>query len=217
MKASNIVALAGSTIALAACSGVFQSHESVQSVYELRGAAVEPAAERVPATLVVARPRARPGLDTDRIAVTLPGRRLDAYAGGRWSASLPLLVEALLIESFRSSGGWQAVVPERSQFGGKYLLQTEIGEFEADYAGGRAAPTVRVRLRGELGLVGDRRLVAGAEGSATAVAAADRQGEVIAAFEAAYAAAAAQLVAAIDAAARAAEHAGEGTAKESAK
>jgi len=217
MKASNIVVLVASTVALAGCSGLFRSHESVPAVYELRAAAVAAAPERVAATLLVARPRARPGLDTDRIAVTLPDLRLDAYAGSRWSASLPLLVEALLIDSLRSSGGWQAVVPERSQFGGKYLLQTEIREFEADYAGGTAAPIIRVRLRGELGLVGERRLVASAEGSATAVAAADRQREVVAAFQAAYAVAAAQLVVAIDAAALAAERPGDGTAKEPAK
>jgi cholesterol transport system auxiliary component len=214
MKASNMVVLAASAVALAACGGLFRSHEAPPATYELRAAAVEPAPGRVPATLLVARPRARPGLDTDRIAVTLPDRRLDAYAGSRWSAALPLLVEALLVDSLRSSGGWQAVLPERSQFGGRYLLQTEIREFEADYAGHSGAPTVRVQLRGELGLVGERRLVASGEGGAAIVAAADRQREVVAAFAAAYAQAAAQLVAAVNAGALAAERSAEGTAKE---
>jgi cholesterol transport system auxiliary component len=217
MTASRSVVLIASAVVLAACSGMFQSHQSLPAVYELKAAAVAPAPQRLAATLLVARPRARPGLDTGRIAVTLPDLRLDAYAGSRWSASLPLLVEALLIDSLRSSGGWQAVVPERSQFGGKYLLQTEIREFEADYSGGSGAPTVRVRLRGDLGLVGERRLVASAEGSATAAAAADRQREVVAAFEAAYAVAAAQLVGAIDAAALAAERPSDGTGKDPAK
>jgi cholesterol transport system auxiliary component len=214
MKSSSIVGLGASALALAACSGVFRSHEAPPVVYELRAGALAPAPGRVAATLVVARPRTRPGLDSDRIAVTLPDRRLDVYVGTRWSAPLPVLVESLLIEGLRSSGGWQAVVPERSQFGGRYVLQTEIGAFEADYTGGAGAPTVRVRLRGELGLALERRLVASAEGGAAVTAAADRQREVTAAFEAAYREAAAQLIAAIDAAALATERPGDGPAKD---
>jgi cholesterol transport system auxiliary component len=208
MKVPSLVALAASAAALAACGGLFRSHAPAPAVYELRAAAVEPAPGRVAATLVVARPHARPGLDTDRIVTALPDRRLEPYAGSRWSASLPLLVEALLIEGLRSSGGWQAVVPERSQFAGRYLLQTEIEAFEATYAGGDGAPTVRVRLRGELGLVGERRVLASAEGGAAVAAAANRQREVTAAFEAAYRQAAAQLIAAVNGAALAAERAG---------
>jgi cholesterol transport system auxiliary component len=199
-------ALAGAAL-LAGCGGVFQSHERAALVYELRAGAVEPAAVQVAATLVVAPPRVRPGLDTDRIAVTLGDRRLDAYAGARWSAPLGRLVEDLLLEGLRASGGWQAVLPERDAFAGRYLLETEIVEFEADYGAG-AVPTVRVSLAGELGLGRERRLIASVAGSAAVPAAADRQREVTAAFESAYRQAAAQLIAATQAAALAAERAG---------
>jgi cholesterol transport system auxiliary component len=194
-------------LALAGCSGLFQTHATAPVVYTLQPAA--PAAQAtapavVAATLLVARPVARPGLDTERIAVRLEDRRLDAYAGASWSAPPPRLVEALLLDALRAAGGWRAVVAEESAFSGRYLLQTEIVDFAADYAGG-GAPLVRVQLRGELGLAAERRLVASVEGRGEVRAAADRQREVVAAFEAAAARAVAELVAATDAAALAAE------------
>jgi cholesterol transport system auxiliary component len=190
--------------ALAACS-TFQTHEAAPVIYTLRAAPAAAAPAAVDATLVIARPAARPGLDTERMAVRLPDRRLDAYAGARWSAPLPRLVEALLLDSFRGAGGWRTVVTEQSAFPGRYLLQTEILDFAADYAAGGGAPLVRVALRGELGLATERRLVASIEGRGEARADADRQRDVAAAFETAAAAAIAELVAAADAAAVAAE------------
>lgn len=192
---------------LSACGGLFKTQEVMPTVYELRAGTVPAAARRLPHTLLVARPRTRPGLDSDRIAVTLADRRLDAYGNSRWSASLPALVESLLIEDLRSSAGWQAVVPERSAFGGHYLLQPEIESFEADYSGGGSAPTIRVHLRAELGLIAERRLVGVLEGSSAVVARADHQRDVTAAFEAAFADAAQQLIAAVNAAAAADESA----------
>jgi cholesterol transport system auxiliary component len=190
--------------ALAACS-TFQTHETAPVVYTLGAAPAAAAPAAIDAALVIARPVARPGLDSERMVVRLPDRRLDAYAGARWGAPLPRLVEALLLDSFRGAGGWRTVVTEQSAFPGRYLLQTEILDFAADYAAGGAAPLVRVALRGELGLTTERRLVASVEGHGEARAGADRQRDVAAAFETAAAAAVAELVAAADAAAVAAE------------
>jgi cholesterol transport system auxiliary component len=204
MKHSTLAALAA-TFPLAACSGLFHSQAPVAAVYELRAGPVAQAATPSAATLVVSRPRARPGLDSDRIAVQLADRRLDAYAGARWSAPLPDLVESLLVEGLRASGGFQSVVSERGEFVGRYLLEPEITDFEADYSRGAGAPTVRVRLHAQFGLVTEHRPLATLEGSAEVTAAADRQREVTAAFEAAYRQAAGQLIAALGAAAAAAD------------
>lgn len=201
MKIRSLVLLLA--LGVSACGSVFQTHETAPTVYELKSPAVESAPSRVPATLRIVRPRTRPGLDSDRVTVALADRRLDAYGGTRWSAPLPALVESLLAAGFRASGGWQAVVPERSAFGGDFVLQPEIEAFEADYSAG-GPPTVRVRLRAELGLNSDRHLVAALEGSAAVHATADRQREVIAAFESAYGEAAAILIRAVNAAAAAA-------------
>jgi ABC-type uncharacterized transport system auxiliary subunit len=135
--------------------------------------------------------------------VALPDRRLDAYAGARWAGALPRLVEGLLVDGLRGAGAFRAVVTERSAFGGRYLLQVEIVDFTAHYAVAGAAPVARVTLRGELGVGAERRLVAAVSGAAAVPAAADRQNDVAAAFEAAYAEAAQQLIAAVGAAAAA--------------
>ena len=187
-----------------ACGGLFRSHDATPVVYQLRAPAVGAAPGMVDGTLVVARPRAHPGLDGDRIVVALADRRLDAYVGARWSAPLPRLVEALLVDGFRSSGGWRAVVTEASAFPGQYLLQTEIGDFSADYSAGDGPPIARVTLRAELGVFSGRRLVSTFEASAAVRAAADRQRDVAAAFEAAYGQAASQLIASANGAALAA-------------
>jgi len=202
-RLARLAPLALPLVLLGGCGSLFETHEKPFTVYELKAGTPPAATARLAATLVVARPRARPGLDSERIAVTLPGQRLDAYGGARWSAPLPEMVESLLIEDFRRAGCWQSVVAGRDAFGGRYLVETGIDAFEADYGAGGAAPVVRVRLSGAIGLAGERRLVATVEGSAEVPAAADRQREVIAAFERAFDQAAAQLVAAADAAAAA--------------
>lgn len=204
MSAQRLLSAAVVLLLSAGCSGLFRSHDPATVTYQLRAPAVPAAPARVEATLVIARPAAHPGLDGDRIVVLLPDRRVDAYAGARWSASLPRVVEALLADGFRASDGWRAVVTETSAFPGRYLLQTDIVQFTADYSGG-GAPVARVTLRGELGVYSERRLVASLETSAAVPAAADRQHDVAAAFEAAYAKAAVDLIAAINEAALAAE------------
>lgn len=203
MNAIRPIALATFCLALAGCSTTFQSHEPVAAEYTLHAKPGPASAQPVDATLVVAHPTARAGLDGDRIAVSLPDRRRDGYAGARWAGPLPKLVEALLVDGLRDAGAFRAVVTERSAFGGRYLLQVEIADFTADYAAAGAPPVARVVLRGELGIGNERRLLASVTGSAAVPAAADRQHEVAAAFDAAAAEAAQQLIVAVSAAASA--------------
>ena len=179
---------------LAGCGNLLASHRAAPLVYELRAPPPVPAATHLEAALVIARPLARPGLDSDRIAVRLADHRVESYAGSRWSAPLPDLVAALLLEALRDSAGWQAVTPERAEFPGRYRLQPEIREFTADYSAGPGAPTVRVVLGAELGTVSGPRYTASVAAQAAVAAAADRQRDVIAAFQAACDQALKQLV-----------------------
>jgi ABC-type uncharacterized transport system auxiliary subunit len=198
---ASLAGLCGASLLAGCGGGLFQSHQAAPQVYELRPPAAAPLAPRVAATLVVARPTVRPGLDSDHIAVLLPDRRLDAFAGSRWSAPVPVLVQSLLIEGLRARGGFEAVVPERGAFNGRYLLQAEVREFAAVYPGEGAAPLVRVQLHAELGRVADRRLLATLDGRGEKAAAGNRLRDVLAAFEAAYAEAADALAAGVHAAA----------------
>ena len=202
MNVPRIAAALAAVVALGGCAATFHSHEPLPSTYTLRArAAGKAVGTPLAATLVIAQPTTRPGFDTDRIVVTLPDRRVDAYAGARWSAPVPELVEGLLLDGFRNAGGFHAVVTERSAFGGRYLLQLEIDEFAADYGVVGGLPVARVALHGEIGVSGERHLIGVVAGSAAVAASADRQREVAAAFEAACADAAEQVIAAVNAAA----------------
>jgi ABC-type uncharacterized transport system auxiliary subunit len=193
------------------CSGLFASHQPAPTVYALRAATPAPAgaspASRIEATLVVARPRARPGFDSDRIAVAFADHRVDAYAGTRWQAPLPDMLEALLVDRLRAGGAFTTVIGEHSGFLGRYLLQAEIREFTADYAAGGAAPVVRVTLGGEFGTAAGTGHPASIAGHGEVRALADRQRAVIAAFQAACEEALGELVAGVEAAGAAAERA----------
>lgn len=197
-------ALLGGLPLLAACGGLLETKEVAQTVYELRATSAPALAPAVAGEIVVLRPLARPGLDTDRIVVTLPDRRLDGYRGSHWSAPAPDLVQSLLLDGLRARGAWQTVLPDRGEFRGRYALQTEIRDFQAEYAEEGAAPTVRVTLRGDLGRAPERAPIVSAVGTGEARAASNRMRDVAAAFESAYANAANQVIDAVHAGALAA-------------
>ena len=184
---------------LAGCGSLLGSEAAPDVVYQLRAVDAPPLAPPVAGELVVLRPLARPGLDTDRIVVALPDRQLDAYRGSRWSARTPDLVQSLLLDGLRARGAWRTVLPDRGEFRGRWVLQTEIRDFQAEYASAGAAPVVRVTIRGELGHAPARQPVASAVGAGEARASSDRMRDVVAAFEAAYAQAVTKLVDALHA------------------
>jgi ABC-type uncharacterized transport system auxiliary subunit len=132
--------------------------------------------------------------------VHLADGRQDMYAGARWAAPLPQLVEGPLIDALQAAGVEGAVLSDRSTFHGRYLLQAEITSFTADYASPGTAPTVHVELRAELGSTGNRRWLASASGSGHAKATADRRSEVVVAYQSAWEEAVHQLAAEVSAA-----------------
>jgi ABC-type uncharacterized transport system auxiliary subunit len=185
---------------LCGCSSLMQRQAPEPDVYALTTASHVTTPAVRDEVLQVARPRARAGLDTEHVVVSLPDGRSDMYAGARWAAPLPQMVDGLLIDALRAHGVARAVVSDRSTFHGQYLLQTEIVAFTAEYSATGVAPTVRVALRGDLGTSADRRVIATVEGSGTAVARADRRSDVVAAYQAAWDTAVTELVTQVDAA-----------------
>jgi cholesterol transport system auxiliary component len=176
-------------------SGAFDSELPQRGVFVIRAPAPGAAGGAPLASdLIVARPNARPGLDTDRIAVLSAGRRLDYYAGGRWGADADVLVQDLLVESLRNTGRLRTVQSDVSAFVAEYVLQSELNDFQAEYAAGGGDPTVRVTLVCTLGRVKDRQALAVYTATATAAASDNTLTAVVAAFESAYGRAAAIAV-----------------------
>jgi cholesterol transport system auxiliary component len=136
--------------------------------------------------LAILRPRVRAGLDTDRIALLYPDRRLDYFAGARWSGPLEEVMQDLALEAFHSSALMHNVAGEGSAFASTYWLELEVEDFQAEYAaaaGGAAPPTVHVRLLARLGLAANRRVIAHLEADARQVATENRLGAIVDAYD----------------------------------
>jgi cholesterol transport system auxiliary component len=114
---------------------------------------------RVEWQLVVERPVAAAGLNSQRIALQRSAVTLDYFARANWTDSAPQLVQTLLIESFDNTGKIKAVTRESSQLRADYVLQTDLREFQAEYDKAGAAPLVRVRLSGKLIRMPDRSII----------------------------------------------------------
>lgn len=176
-------------------SGLFETRQPVQQTYVITAGAPQPGAGAAVAVhLVVGRPIVGPGLFTDRIAVLHADRRLDYFSGNRWGATTDVMVQSLLVESLRATGRLSSVQSDLSAFTAQYLLQTELRDFQAEYADDAAAPVVRVRLVCTLGRVRAREPLAEYTVAAEARAQSNTMRAVIQAFEAAYREAAQSLV-----------------------
>lgn len=187
------------SLAVAGCSSFLRSSVPPVQVYTLHAPSassdrgVDPNAV-MDASLRVAHPLAGPGLGTSQIVLLPPDHRLDVYAASAWAADAPALLESLAVDTLRGSGEWRSVEDAESPFPTDYLLQISIRHFDADYSGGAdAPPTVRVTLDCTLGKEDGRDIIATFVASGSAVASANRLGEVVAAFQQATDAAMASL------------------------
>ena len=188
------------TLLLGGCGGLLETTIPAPQAYVLRlapRAAASPP-ETPYGTVMLQRPEAGPGLDSDRIALLRSDNRFDFYAASRWAAPAPDLVESLILDALRANGSFAAVFDDTSPYAPRYSLRVTMRRFEADYSseaggsGGRA-PTVYVVLDCTLGRHRDRELLASFTAQGSAVAGEDRLTAVVAAFDAASAAAMAQL------------------------
>jgi len=186
-------------LTVAGCSSLLRSNAPPVQVYTLRAPSASSdsgtdQAVAVAASLRVAHPRAGPGLGTSQIVLLQPDHRLNVYAASAWAADAPALLESLAVETLRGSGHWRSVQDAESPFPSDYLLQIAVTHFDADYSDDTGAPpTVRVTLECTLGKEEGRDIIATFVASGSAVASANRLGEVVAAFQQATAAAMASL------------------------
>ena len=191
-------------LAVVGCSGLLRSNAPPVQVYTLRApSASSDSGATTDASLRVAHPLAGPGLDTPQIVLSQPDHRLNVYAASAWATDTPALLESLAVETLRASGHWRSVEDAESPFPSDYLLQISIRRFDADYSDDTGAPpTVQVTLDCTLGKEEGRDIIATFVASGSAVASANRLGEVVAAFQQATAAAMTSLSQQVSAAAR---------------
>ena len=173
-------------LCMTACSGsFFQSKAAPPTIYVLSPGAVPAdsgAAAAIPADLAVLKPRLRTGLESDRIAVLYPDRRLDYFADARWSGALGDVLQDFTVQEFRAHSHLRTVNGDASVFSSAYWLEVEVTDFQAEYASAAALPTVHVHLLARIGNAGDRRILGQFEADSRQPAAENRLSAIVDAY-----------------------------------
>jgi len=195
------LALLLTTSVLPGCGSLLDSTIPAPQAYVLRlPAAAAPEAVGTAGSVLLLRPEAGPGLESERIALLRSDQRFDFYAASRWAAPAPDIVESVMVDAMRATGTFSAVFDDSAPYAPRYNLRCALRRFEADYTAGGRAPTIFVALDCTLGRHRDRELLANFIAQGSAVAAEDRLDEVVAAFQTATAAAMTEMGRAVSAA-----------------
>jgi ABC-type uncharacterized transport system auxiliary subunit len=187
-------------LTISGCGSLLESGLPADQAYVLRPPVREsttPANASPAGSVLLQRPQAGPGLDSDRIVLLRSDSRFDFYAASRWAAPAPDMLGSFIVDGLRAGGSFAAVFDDTSPYAPNYSLRCTLGRFEADYTashgGGGGAPTVFVALDCTLGRHRDRELLASFTAQGSAVARADRLNDVVVAFDAATTAAVTEL------------------------
>jgi ABC-type uncharacterized transport system auxiliary subunit len=184
------------TTLLCGCGSLLESTIAAPQAYVLRLPAREsttPANPNPAGSVLLQRPQAGPGLDSDRIVLLRSDSRFDFYAASRWAAPAPDMLGSFIVDGLRAGGSFAAVFDDSSPYAPNYNLRCTLRRFESDYTKGGGAPTVFVALDCTLGRHRDRELLASFTAQGSAVARADHLNDVVAAFDAAATAAVGEL------------------------
>ena len=144
---------------------------------------VGPGGHAVAGSLLVQRPEAGPGLDSERIALLRSDQRFDFYAASRWAAPAPDLVEK---RAGRPVARHRHVLRGVRRFLARMRRATtcaaECGASRRTTPPAADAPTVQVALDCTFGRHRDRTLLASFTAQGSAAATEDRLGAVVAAL-----------------------------------
>ena len=121
--------------------------------------------------MLVQRPEAGPGLESDRIALLRSDQRFDFYAASRWAAPAPDLIESVMIDALRATGAFSAVFDDTLAVRAALQPALHAAALRSGlHRRAAARPTVHVALDCTLGRHRDRELLASftAQGSSVA-------------------------------------------------
>ena len=154
----HILATSCAILVLGACSGI--GNNKGPQLYTLQPPdATKSDAPSMPWQLAVGVPDAPANLDSVRIALSQSATTTDYFANAEWTDRAPIMVQNLLIQSFDNSGKVKAVFRDTATLHTDYVLQTEIRDFEAQYAQPNTAPQAVVRVEARLLKMPDRDIV----------------------------------------------------------
>ena len=182
---------------LGGCANLFTTPP--RPLYQLSAPADMPAnLPHTTAQIVIDAPYAPEGLEPRRIAVIRAANALDYLADGDWADRTPLMVRAVLVETFENSRAIGAVGPDSLDLRADFEIEGDLRHFEAIYdsPGGTAsgAPSAWVALAVKLVKVPERKILAQTLISAREPASANATPQIVQAFNAALGDVAKQVV-----------------------
>ena len=166
----------------AGCSSLVPGQGPPPDLYRLQTKPQFPAdMPQVDWQLQIPAPTAPAGLDTTRIALLHNPARIEYYARSDWMDRAPLLVQAMMIQAFESSGRILSVGEGSANARTDYVLTTDLRDFQAEYFMG-PLPEVHVGVTAKLVSLKRRAIVALRKFDDGATAKADRIEDVVGAF-----------------------------------
>lgn len=176
------VVLAALALAAAGCSGLLPQGGDPPKLYTLTPAGdFPPGAAGVAWQLLIDVPVSAAALDTERIALSRSATTIDYFADAAWTDRAPLMVQALVVQSFENSGRISAIGRESLALKADYTLRPELRHFEADYGGG--SPIAHVQIAAKLVKMPDRVIIAQQSFDGTAQAAQNQVPAIVEAFD----------------------------------
>lgn len=158
-------------------------------VYQLQapaqGLMAQPPALPAGTRLEIPLPGIAAGLDKERIALALDaGRRLDYYAGAKWPAALPEVIQDVTIATLRNSLPGLSVDDDDNMTGATHRLRMDVQSFTPVYVGAaNTVPQVRVSVRFALIRISDNAILSDITLGATEPVASNTLGAITAALE----------------------------------
>lgn len=182
-RAGRRVVLAALALAAAGCTSLLPQGSDPPKLYPLTPASdFPPGGASVAWQLLVDVPVSAAALDTERIALSRSATSIDYFADAAWTDRAPLMVQALIVQSFENSGRISAIGRESLALKADYTLRPELRHFEADYGGG-GSPVAHVQIAAKLVKMPDRVIVAQRSFDASARAAQNQVPAIVEAFD----------------------------------
>ena len=135
---------------------------------------------------MVAEPTATAAVSTDRIAVQPSPFEVEYLPRARWVDRAPLIIQALLIESYENSGRVDAVGRSAIGLSADYIIVTDVREFQARVPDGAPEDSplqAQVRLNIKIVYTELDRIIASNSFERTVTTASDDTKDVVAAFD----------------------------------
>ena len=141
---------------------------------------------RVQKQIVVQEPTATAAVNTDQIAIQPTPLQVQYLPRARWADRAPLIVQALLIESFENTNKVAAVGRSTVGLRPDYVIAPDLREFQGHVIGeSDAGKTVQIKVRINIKVIDeyDDKIIASASFEENVVAATDKTPDLIVAYD----------------------------------